>query len=391
MFKVLVDATPISNTPSGVGFYTLNLIRALHLLELQEHLSVDLVYQPGFKNWLLGNFSLPESLSHYSNIYLLPVPARLSILLGSFPNPFVDYLESYLKGPKIIHGTNYSVYPSQKSLKVMTIHDLTFVKYPHFVDSVVKTFKKRVQKCLTWTDLIITVSESSKRDIVEYLEVAPEKIHVTPLASKFFSVTSFDISPKSHEEKKPNEEELRFTFSNPYILYVSTIEPRKNVIGLIKAFNYLKDKFHIEHELVLVGKKGWSYEPVFRTIAESSWREQIHYLDYLSDDALPLLYANADVFAYPSYYEGFGLPVLEAMTLGTPVVTSNTSSLPEVVGDAAVLIDPQDPFHLADGLLKVISSPSLRNELIRKGKAQAALYSWERTAKETLKAYRSLL
>ena len=187
------------------------------------------------------------------------------------------------------------------------------------------------------------------------------------------------------------DKQITYDFSKPYLLFLSTIEPRKNITAIISAFNYLKQKYEIEHQLILIGKKGWNYEPIFAAIENSPWKNEIHHLDYLSDELVALFYSRADVFVYPSHYEGFGLPVLEAMTLGTPVVTSNTSSIPEVAGDAAILIDPNDYIQLAEAILKVVSDRQLRQELIKKGKERAKLFSWERTAKKTLNAYRTLL
>ncbi|MHC5719148.1 MAG: glycosyltransferase family 4 protein, partial [Nostoc sp.] len=167
--------------------------------------------------------------------------------------------------------------------------------------------------------------------------------------------------------------------------------PRKNINAIISAFNFLKNRYKIEHQLVLIGKKGWNYQPIFTAIENSPWKNEIHHLDYLSNELVVLFYSIADVFVYPSHYEGFGLPVLEAMTLGAPVVTSNTSSIPEVTGDAAILIDPDDYMQLAEAILQVISDSQLRQDLINKGKIRANLFSWERTAEQTLKAYRSIL
>jgi glycosyltransferase involved in cell wall biosynthesis len=186
-------------------------------------------------------------------------------------------------------------------------------------------------------------------------------------------------------------ESIDYDFSQPYLLFVSTIEPRKNIQTLINAFNLLKQTVKLDHHLVLIGRKGWHYQPIFAAIENSPWTHHIHHLNYLSDEDVAFFYSKADVFVYPSHYEGFGLPVLEAMTLGAPVVTSNTSSLPEVAGDAALLIDPNDPMELAEAILKVISGSQFRQDLIHKGKARAKLFSWERTAKETLNAYKSLL
>ncbi|WP_414548180.1 glycosyltransferase family 4 protein [Anabaena sp. CCY 0017] len=391
MLKIVVDATPIDAKPSGVGFYVANLIYALNGLQTVENFQLEIAYQPGFKNWLLGKKDLPNYLNGYENIHILPIPVRISNLLFSstqFPNlllySFQNYFEKYFDFPDILHGTNYSVYPCKNSLKVMNIYDLTFIKFPNYTDSVVKTYTEKVKRCLQWTDLVLTISESSKKDIIEYLAVAPEKIHVTPLASRYYS----EYLANQNIQNLVNQ--VKYDFSKPYLLFVSTIEPRKNIYTIIAAFNFLKEKYKIEHQLVLLGRKGWNYEPIFAIIDNSPWRKEIYHLDYLSNELVALFYSKADVFVYPSHYEGFGLPVLEAMTLGAPVVTANTSSIPEVTGDAAILIDPNDPMQLAEAILQVISNSQLRQELINKGRERAKLFSWERTAKETLKAYRTI-
>ncbi|MGK7895014.1 MAG: glycosyltransferase family 4 protein, partial [Xenococcus sp. (in: cyanobacteria)] len=234
-------------------------------------------------------------------------------------------------------------------------------------------------------DLVITISQNSKKEIIEHFRVAPNRIFVTPLASRY---SPNYLSTQSNEREKPYVE---YNFSKPYLLFVSTLEPRKNITNLISAFNFLKQQHKIDHYLVLIGQKGWQYKSIFMSIENSPWKSYIHHLNYLTDELVALFYSKADVFVYPSYYEGFGLPVLEAMTLGAPVVTSNTSSLPEVVGDAALLIDPNDPIQLAEAILKVIRDSQLRQELIAKGKERTKLFSWERTARETLQAYRTII
>ncbi len=385
MLKIVVDATPLLPKPSGVGFYVYNLIHSLYTLSSKESFELGIVYQPSLKNWFLGNLSFPKLLENYSNLYLLPLPVRVLNLLAAFPNPLLSYFEEGFGHPSIFHGTNYAVYPCQKSLKAMSIYDITFIKYPDYVNSIVRTYTERVKQSLKWTDLVITISESSKKDIVEYLNVDPDRIYVTPLASRYYP---------SYLDKHPVDRlasTVNYNFSQPYILFVSTIEPRKNIIALISAFNQLKQKHKIDQHLILIGQKGWKYEKIFAEIERSPWKDHIHHLNYLSDEEVALFYSKADVFVYPSHYEGFGLPVLEAMTLGAPVVTSHTSSLPEVAGDAALLIDPNDASHLAEAMLRVISDSQLRQELIEKGKNRSKLFSWEKTAQATLQVYRDLM
>lgn len=386
MLKILIDATPISPKPSGVGFYVASLIQALSILQSQEDFQLGIAYQPRLKNWLRGEGEFPDYLKLYPELYFLPLPIRLSnLILDNFPSLLPFYFERHLDSPNIVHGTNYNVYPYKKSIKIMSLYDISFIKYPQYTNSVVKTYARRVKHCLQWTDLIITISESSKNDIIKYLHVPPAHIYVTPLASRYYPNY---LSPETREQLKLS---VNYDFSKTYILFVSTIEPRKNIINLISAYNSLKEKYKIEHQLVLIGRKGWHYEPIFAAIESSPWRSQIHHLDYLSDELVALFYSKAEAFVYPSYYEGFGLPVLEAMTLGAPVITSNTSSLPEVAGDAALFVNPDNPMDLVDAILQIISDSNLRRELIEKGHERAKLFSWERTARETLKAYKSLV
>jgi glycosyltransferase involved in cell wall biosynthesis len=386
MLKVTVDVTPIHDKPSGVGLYVFNLIEALSRLKNSESFELGLVYQPRLKNWLKRNLDFPDNLKHYQNLYKISLPVRATnFFIDYLPKLFPSYIESILGNIDIFHGTNYTVYPYKNIKKIITIYDLSFINCPEYVDSVAQQYAKTLTKCLEWTDAVITISENSKQDIINYLNFPAEKIFVTPLASRYNSqfVSNLDLDQETQN--------CNFDFSKPYLLFVSTIEPRKNIESIIQAFNWLKQNHKIEHQLVLIGKKGWKYAPIFEAIQSSPWQNEIHHLNYLSDELVALFYSKADVFVYPSYYEGFGLPVLEAMTLGTPVVASNTSSIPEVAGDAAILIDPNDFMQIAKAILKVISDRKLRQDLINKGKTRASLFSWENTAKKTLEAYRSIV
>lgn len=382
MVKILVDATPIRDKPSGIGIYTINLINALYSLQQKENFKIGICYQPSFKKCLIGNFSLPEILKEFSPCYTLPLPVTLTNLLGKFDSSLLNYFDKYLDNPNIIQGTDHFVYPCKNALKIMTIHDLSFIKYPEYAPKIVKkTYKNRIENCLKWTDLIITFSQSTKQDIMEIFNFPEEKIFITHQASRY----------KNLPINKSQINSINYNSNNPYLLFVSTFEPRKNIINIIQAFNYLKQTKKIAHNLILIGQKGWQYQPIFNAINNSPFRDHIYYLGYLSDEEVALFYQNAEVFVYPSYYEGFGLPVLEAMSLGVPVITSNTSSLPEVAGDAAILVNPDHYQELADAILQVINNTQLRNQLIEKGKNRAKLFSWENTAKQTINAYNYLL
>ncbi|MGI0492206.1 glycosyltransferase family 4 protein [Alkalinema pantanalense CENA528] len=381
MFSVTIDATSVLPKPSGIGLYTLNLIQELDRLRQPENFELRISFQPSLKGLLKGQFNYPEQLRPYSPlIRTFPFPVRFSNWFLRFPQLF-PFVESQFGKPDIYHGTNYMVFPFRHSKRVATVYDLTFIKYPQFATATVKAYAQQLRRCLRWTDLIVTISESSKRDIVEYLGFPADRIVTTYPASR---LTTADIPSPSAIADVP------YPFSKPYILFVSTIEPRKNIATLIQAFEQLKARDRINHDLVLIGQKGWLYESIFDQITRSPYRDQIHHLSYLSDAAVAYFLAQANVFVYPSLYEGFGLPVLEAMTLGAPVVTSNTSSIPEVAGNAALLVDPQDVDALSHAIGQVIGDRTLRQQLITQGYQQATKFSWAETAKQTLNAYRLL-
>lgn len=382
MLNFGIDATPVRGKLSGIGFYALNLIDALFHLQASESFKLTVYYHPALKNWLLRKSTVCDRLLPYTPITTLSLPVTVADGIARLSLRLLPNLDRALNAPNLIHGTDNYVYPRVTARKVMTIHDLTFLKYPHYTPSIVQTYRSRIQRCLAWSDGVITYAESTKQEITQYFQVDPDRIFVTPLASRY---SGDDLDLQSLPSALP------YDFSQPYLLFVSTLEPRKNVEGLIAAFNLLKQREKVPHQLVLIGQRGWKYESILNAIANSPFSSQIHCLHYLSNQALALFYAQAEAFIYPSFYEGFGLPVLEAMTLGAPVITSNRSSLPEVTGEAAMLIDPHEPEAIAAAMEKVIRDRPFRQEMIQKGKARAKQFSWEKTAKATLEAYRRIL
>lgn len=393
--KICLDTTPITLQPSGVGLYILNLVEELIRQQQVRDIELFLSHQPRLASWIKGAWYFPHQLKNYSQKKILPVPVRLSNLLLRDSTGLAGRLfTNYLDFPDIIHGTNYSVYPLSRGCRIMTIYDVSFRLYPEYATSVSKAYLKTIQRCLKWTDLVITISESSKRDIVRCFNVPEHMVWVTPLASRY------PITTKTTEQIAASQARLsnifqsgvrKIDFKTPYILFVGTLEPRKNINAIIRAFNQLKSASKIAHQLLLVGRKGWLYEPILEAINVSPYKDDIHHLDYVSEQLMIDLYTNATVFVYPSHYEGFGLPVLEAMSLGCPVVSSNTSSIPEVAGDAAMLRSPDDVDGLADALQKMIAHPSLRQQYVKAGYRQAEKFSWKKTAQSTIDAYYSLV
>ncbi|WP_228015304.1 glycosyltransferase family 4 protein [Synechocystis salina] len=401
MLKVCVDATAIRGQLSGIGFYNLSLLRALdqlqHSQQFQGQFSLQIYYQPGLKDWLQGRWQKNHHLAEFTDCTCLPLPVTLSDRLVSFPNPILNILnllETRLGKPDLIHGTDHYIFPSRQSINLLTIHDLTFLKFPEFVPPIVQRYHQRILRCLPFAQGILTFAESTKREINEYYQFPLERIFVTPQASRYqdspLSTEPTAQGSDSDSANEPLSAAIPYNFAVPYFLFVSTLEPRKNIVGLIEAFNLFKQATKAPHQLVLIGQLGWKYEPILEAIANSPYNNEIHRLAYLPNQWLALFYQRATAFVYPSFYEGFGLPVVEAMNFGLPVITSNGGSLPEVVADSGVLVDPQDIQALALALEKIVSDTDWRDHLRQKSLTRSKDFSWENTARKTLEVYQIL-
>jgi len=248
MVKVLLDCSSIRDYPSGVGFYTYNLIKGLKEQENQTSFAFEIYRQPSFKHWLTNNHNLPDILQDISPLKFLFLPITISNLLGKSAGLFINRNDAFWQNLDIIHGTDHYVFPFPYGKKVMTIHDLTFLKFPFYSNKIVKTYTKRIKKCLQWTDLIITFSENTKQDIMDYFGVKSDQIAITSEASRY---NINYLKDKNIEEIKSK---IDYDFQQPFILFVSTIEPRKNIINLVKAFNLIKEKYAVNHHLILIGQ-----------------------------------------------------------------------------------------------------------------------------------------
>lgn len=263
---------------------------------------------------------------------------------------------------------------------VITIHDLAFIRFPQtfraynriYLDLATRLSARRASR-------ILAVSEHTKREVVGLLGIPPERVIVTPNAAR-----------NHFRPPAPAAiEQLRASHGLPerFVLYVGTLEPRKNLTTLLEAFALVSQSVP-DAPLLIGGGKGWMYEPIFARLEQLNLRDRVKFAGYLPEEELPLWYAAATVFVFPSIYEGFGMPPLEAMACGTPVITSNTSSLPEVVGDAGLMVAPTDTIGLAEAIRRVLVDADLRAELRQRGLARARRFSWADTAAKTLAAYR---
>ncbi|MBN1956498.1 MAG: glycosyltransferase family 4 protein [Anaerolineae bacterium] len=274
--------------------------------------------------------------------------------------------------------------PSRGWAAVGTVHDLVSYVYPE-THTFLTNFMHRVwlPYALKQATKVITVSQHSRDDISRYLGIERTKIAIVPCG----------VSPRFTPFPEANEAHKLATCYNvhqPYILYVGAITARKNVVGLLRAFAMLKEQFP-NLSLVIAGAPAWKSKSAYQALDELQLYSRVELAGYVADADLPALYRQAAVFVFPSFYEGFGRPPLEAMACGTPVVVSNTSSLPEVVGDAALLIDPRDVEGLAGAIKTVLANPDLQQDLVQKGKERASLFTWERAGKDIIAVYHQVL
>jgi len=265
---------------------------------------------------------------------------------------------------------------------VLTIHDLSFKLFP-------KTFKISnriylnfiVPLSVKYADKIITVSKNTKEDLIREYNVNEDKIRViyNGVDNKYTIINN---------RNKVENIKIKYELPEKFVLYLGTLEPRKNLKNLIKAYSKIKEK---KTKLVIAGGKGWLYEDIFSLVNDKKMEDKVIFTGYVDEKDIVALYNAATLFVYPSLYEGFGLPPLEAMACGTPVITSNVSSLPEVVGDAAITVDPYNINGLAEEINKVLGNEVLQKAMIKKGIERAKEFTWEKTARETIRVYEEVL
>ncbi|MFP3897434.1 MAG: glycosyltransferase family 4 protein [Anaerolineales bacterium] len=268
---------------------------------------------------------------------------------------------------------------------VVTLHDLSFYLYPELFPRSKRIYLQHMTRyTIHHAQAIIAVSNSTKRDALRLFSVPETKITVIPNGVEA-RMRPLDDPTATKALRR------RYDLPSDLLLFLGTLEPRKNLIALLEAYALLRQRGNICHHLVIAGGRGWYYEKVYDATQRLGLRETVHFTGHVPDEELPIWYNAADLFIYPSLYEGFGLPPLEAMACGTPVIVSNTSSLPEVVGDAGLMVDPQDPQALAEAIHSLLSDPPRRERLGQAARRQANRFSWRTTAARTAELYHHVL
>jgi glycosyltransferase involved in cell wall biosynthesis len=284
-------------------------------------------------------------------------------------------------GLDILHSPDFIPPHRPRCRSVITVHDLAFLLYPHFLTRESARYYGHIDQAVRWTDQIIAVSNSTKQDAMQHLGVPEDKITVVyEAANAIFRPIDRDLAQQ--------EVRTRHGVDGPFLLFVSTIEPRKNVPTLLRALWQLTECYKEDVHLILAGGKGWLFQDAFALVDELKLQGRVHFVGRVTSEDLLYLYNAAELLAHPAFYEGFGLPPLEAMACGLPVIVSNVSSLPEVVGDAGILIDPHDVDELTVSIWRVLNETEIRREMREKGLRRAARFSWERAAGETVAIYK---
>jgi glycosyltransferase involved in cell wall biosynthesis len=374
-YKMAINALIMDEKKAGIGSYVFELLNEI------KNIPID--------------FSIDVHIQQHMKQYFDDTPNITFVSHGDFSSSKRRILYEQLRMPHVYNNEGYALvhfvdYLSPalpiRAKRLFTLHDLSFFKLPECFTAGSRHIK---QFFTDWgvkrASGIICVSQNTKDDLLDRYPFIKEKdVYVINLG------VNRNIKFTKDDKKKKNILH-KFGIDDRFILYVGTLEPRKNVERIVKAYGIAVRQGGIPQKLVLCGKEGWKAEGIFKAIEDSGLGDRIIITGYVSDDELPYFYNAADMFVYPSIYEGFGLPPLEAMSFGVPTITSNTSSLPEVVGDGAITVNPYDEGEIALAITDVLKDPHKASMLAEKGKGRAAGFSWYTTANETVEIYKKIL
>ncbi len=375
--KIAIDYTSAINQNAGIGRFVRSLVGSIVERDTTDaFLLLHAAPNPGRAAVYPGGSNVHRRELRISERWMNILWHRLQVPLPA----------DWLTGPvDVFHSPDFVLPPVRATRSILTVHDLAFLLYPECADARLRAYLERtVPRSVQRADYVVADSENTRNDVICLLGVPPERVTVVPggVDPSFKPVT--DEAAKSAFKQR-----IGLDDETPYILFVGVIEPRKNLVGLIEAFDILKGR-SLPHKLVVVGRRGWLSDSTMERADRSLYRNDIIFPGFIPDGDLNTLYSAAESFAFPSHYEGFGLPVLEAMACGTPVVSSRASSLPEVVGDAGMQVDPDDPERLASALELLALNPEMRADFSVRGLARAATFTWDAAADVMLEVYRKV-
>jgi glycosyltransferase involved in cell wall biosynthesis len=367
--RIAIDARKLRDY--GIGTYIRNLVR--HLARIDRSTEYVLIVQP-------ADIEIPSELG--DNFRAVPDWSRAYSVREQLSVP----LDLRREGIDLFHAPHYVLPPLTPCKSVVTIHDCIHLRFPQYLPNRLAYVYARSSMWVAThrASRVMTVSETSKRDILRYFHVPDTKIDVI-----YNAIDERLLEPPSETEIAQVRE--RYQLNAPFVLYAGNIKPHKNLERLIEAFNTLRRGALENVKLLIIGDEISKYATLRRAVQRHKLHKHVRFFGFVSDKTLASLYHLASVFVFPSLYEGFGLPPLEAMAAGTPVITSNVSSLPEVVGDAALLIDPYEPDEIAAAMRRVLTEPGLREEMRARGLARVNQFSWDRSIHRVREIYDEVL
>ncbi|MCI0391233.1 MAG: glycosyltransferase family 4 protein [Acidobacteria bacterium] len=370
--RIGIDAHAIGARQGGNETYIRSLIKSLAEIDGDNLYTIYLANASAAAQWR------EEFTNQHKNfsVRLLPPPMPLIRV------PVYLTYELFRRPVDVLH-VQYTAPPFCRMPVVATIHDLAFERMPEtFTRRGSFQLKLTVRRTAKKAARIVTVSEYSRQDLLSIYKLPPEKVVVT------YNGVESHFTPHPHVPNETQEIRGRYGIARDFLLAVGSLQPRKNLVRLIRAYTNLRSaRADFTPQLVIVGRRLWLTHDIFDEVKRHRWADDVILTGYVADEDLPALYRAARAFVYPSLFEGFGLPPLEAMACGTPVVTSGVSSLPEVTGGAALLVDPNDEQSLASAMVEIVSDDLLRAELREKGIAQAKKFKWRDAAEKTLRLY----
>lgn len=382
--KIAFDVQPLINKKkTGIGFCQDGVLKTLLSMYPENQYYMDFF---SYNNQKSNNLNL---LAEYIRKGALTsdctwFSGRVYRFLWNFIP--LSYNFFFPRKVDITHFFNYHVPPGVKKKTITTVHDMAFKSYPETVRLKTKIMLKiSLKKSCKRADKIMTISEFSKNEIIKYLGIKPDKIFVTHIGVNrdFFKPIENEVLIDSIKSK--------YKIFDRYFLYLGTIEPRKNLERLIEAYFKLREMIPNAPLLVLAGQKGWLYDSIFKKVKDLKLEKFVIFTGYIKNEDRALILNGALGFVFPSLYEGFGMPPLEAMSCGTPVISSNCTSLPEVIGDAGILVDPYNTNEITLGMKKIVENPELRKKLSLKGIERAKIFTWENSVKKIIDEYKKLL
>lgn len=391
MPTVAIDYTPAIRQRAGIGRIIRGQVQAL--IDLQPDFDIRL--------FVVGPVTPAEQDVAPLDLHTTPISERNMVRLWHRLNSPVPQVEWFAGGAlDLFHATDFVMAPNRATHKFVTVHDLAFLYYPDAaMPSLHRYLNVVVPRSIHRADHLLADSHHTAHDLTQEWGISPDSITVVQGAvdhEHFFPAEAKgeDMVDAEAKESAGTGEGWRERYGigdGPFILGLSTLEPRKNFARLIQAFHRARHQEKLPHRLIIGGKKGWLYDEIFATVQELGLEDSVHFPGFIGDDDLPKLYQSAEFFAFPSLYEGFGLPIVEALACGTPVLTANNSCLPEAGGDGALYVDAEDIDSIAQGILKLATDATLRDRLRQAGLSHAARFTWSNSAHQLLRAYQTCL